>query len=245
MLGMYGKAIQAARKRAGLTQTDLAERVGVQQGTVARWESGEIAAPMSRLRKIAEATGVALAEILDIAGQAAPPAPPATGLADPGRAFLPPTNTLPKDLPVLGSALAADLVIGENGESVAVERLELGLIDVIEYVRRPVAFIGNKNSYALYVQGSSMEPRFESGDLIYVDAKRPAAPGDDVVVQMRDATGHDGDDQVVSAMIKRLVRRSGTTIELRQYSPELRFILPMAKVAAVHRVVKLSELMGV
>ena len=90
-----------------------------------------------------------------------------------------------------------------------------------------------------------MEPRFESGDLIYVDAKRPAAPGDDVVVQLRDSTGHDGDDQVVSAMIKRLVRRSGNSIELRQYSPELRFILPMTKVAAVHRVVKLSELMGV
>jgi transcriptional regulator with XRE-family HTH domain len=41
---MQGNAlILEARRRAGLTQTGLADRLGVPQSTIARWETGRIA----------------------------------------------------------------------------------------------------------------------------------------------------------------------------------------------------------
>jgi phage repressor protein C with HTH and peptisase S24 domain len=65
-----------------------------------------------------------------------------------------------------------------------------------------------------------------------------------VVVQLRNGSGHDGAEVVVCAVIKRLVRRSSGSIELEQYNPAARFQLPLEKVAAIHRVVRLNEIMG-
>jgi transcriptional regulator with XRE-family HTH domain len=232
----------AARKRAGLTQTQLAEKVGVEQGTVARWENGTISVTTKRLRLIAEATGVALAELMDPGAAPTPESRAALALAMPPTEFAQPISALPRDLPVLGSVLAADLQIDNNGQCLSVERLELGLFDIIEHVRRPLAFARNAGAYALYVTGASMEPRYDAGDMIYVDPRRPPSRGDDVVVQLRG-----GDDQaegIICAMIKRLVRQSSTIVELEQYNPPLRFTLPMAQVAEIHRVARLGELLG-
>lgn len=247
---MPGKEIQAARKRAGLTQAELAEKVGVEQGTVARWEGGGISVPTKRLKDVAAATGITLAELMDpgapsmaaggIAGSNG--ATPPKAVADSAREFAQPISALPRDLPVLGSALAADLEIDSNGQCVRVERLELGIADIIEHVRRPLAFARNAGAYALYVTGASMEPRYDAGDMIYVDPRRPPSRGDDVVVQLRG--GNDQAEGIVCAMIKRLVRQSSTIVELEQYNPPLRFTLPMSQVAEIHRVARLGELLG-
>ena len=39
--GKFGTALYRARTKAGLRQRDVAERVGVQTNTVARWERGQ------------------------------------------------------------------------------------------------------------------------------------------------------------------------------------------------------------
>lgn len=46
-----------ARSRAGLTQADVAERMGTSQSTVARLESGGAKPSLSTLRRFAKATG--------------------------------------------------------------------------------------------------------------------------------------------------------------------------------------------
>lgn len=60
-----------ARKAAGYSQESLAERLGVDRTTVARWESGEYAPQPWQRPRIAEAFGVslcALGELLDGGG---------------------------------------------------------------------------------------------------------------------------------------------------------------------------------
>lgn len=46
-----------ARTRAKLTQSELADKMGTSQSTIARLESGKAAPSLSTLRKIAKATG--------------------------------------------------------------------------------------------------------------------------------------------------------------------------------------------
>ena len=49
-----------ARKRAKLTQSELAARMGTSQSTIARLESGKAVPSLSTLRRLASATGTRL-----------------------------------------------------------------------------------------------------------------------------------------------------------------------------------------
>lgn len=60
-------AIIGARARAGLTQAELAERMGTSQSAVARLESGKARPSVATLEKLAEATGSRLRIALEAA----------------------------------------------------------------------------------------------------------------------------------------------------------------------------------
>lgn len=49
-----GDEIREARERAQLTQPELAERVGVSEGTISNWERGVVKAPKNRLARVWE-----------------------------------------------------------------------------------------------------------------------------------------------------------------------------------------------
>lgn len=51
------KAVIAARNRAGLTQMELAQKMGTTQPVVARMESGRIQPSLRTLQRLAQATG--------------------------------------------------------------------------------------------------------------------------------------------------------------------------------------------
>lgn len=53
-----------ARKRLGLTQTQLASIIGVDQSTVALWESGKTKPRVSLLPKVAEILQVSVDDLL-------------------------------------------------------------------------------------------------------------------------------------------------------------------------------------
>jgi ribosome-binding protein aMBF1 (putative translation factor) len=55
----------AARVRKGLTQAELAQRMGTKQSGIARIESGRISPSIKTLRKLAEVTGSRLVLRLD------------------------------------------------------------------------------------------------------------------------------------------------------------------------------------
>jgi len=135
-----------------------------------------------------------------------------------------------KDIPVLGSAEC-----GQDG----VFTLNTG--DPIDFVRRPPAQMTRRGIYCIYAAGNSMEPVYESGDLIYVDPNRPPWPGRDVVVQLRKQS----EDGEIRYFLKRLVKRTGTQWRVKQFNPEKEIVLDEREVAAIHLVLKNQELMGV
>ncbi|WP_185934914.1 helix-turn-helix transcriptional regulator [Mycolicibacterium hodleri] len=60
-MGSYGgQLIRQARRRAGLTQAELASRAGTQQPAVARWESGRTAASLDEVMRLVRLCGLDL-----------------------------------------------------------------------------------------------------------------------------------------------------------------------------------------
>lgn len=59
----YSETIAILRKRLGMTQADLAERLDVEQPTVQRWEAGSREPNISKMVQIAEVLGVELSDL--------------------------------------------------------------------------------------------------------------------------------------------------------------------------------------
>jgi len=147
------------------------------------------------------------------------------------------------DLPILGTALGADRV----QDSLAIEQTYLYTDEVVGYAKRPVLLDGRADAYGIYVQGSSMDPVFEDGALILVESKRPPRIGDNVVVYLRrNGDDQEGDDgaSARTVLVKRLVRRNASTVELEQHNPKLAFSVSMKDVLKIHRVMTLSDLLS-
>lgn len=134
-----------------------------------------------------------------------------------------------RDMPVLGHGSCGDDGLFEwNGET-------------IDMVRRPPRLRGIADAYALYVAGESMSPWREEHELVYVHPKAPVRVGDYVVVQLK-ATGA---DETPSAYIKKLVKKTGTSITLLQYNPRKEKVIPLKAIKDIHKIVDWSELMGI
>lgn len=58
------EGIKAIRTRAGLSQAEVAERMGVPQGHVSRWETGRHKPTRENLERIADALGVSLWQLV-------------------------------------------------------------------------------------------------------------------------------------------------------------------------------------
>lgn len=139
-----------------------------------------------------------------------------------------------KAVPLLGTAFG-----GEWLDDAEVEMTELRLAEVLDYLARPPSLAGDDAAYAVEIVGESMAPRFEPGEQVFVSPKAAVRVGDDVIVQLRangDPEHSDIAGQVTEVLIKRLVRRSSTYVELRQFNPEKTFRVPLDRVRRIHRV---------
>jgi len=127
-------------------------------------------------------------------------------------------------LPVLGvaagSAIAA-FVIG----------------DAVDWVERPPALRRARNAYALFVHGTSMAPKYEHGDIVFVNPDRPYRRGDPVIVQTRHFEG--ANDQ---AMIKLFQRVTDKSLMVEMLNPPGTIEIPLSTVMSVHRVMSAVEL---
>ncbi|MGY3607634.1 MULTISPECIES: S24 family peptidase [unclassified Bradyrhizobium] len=113
--------------------------------------------------------------------------------------------------------------------------------ETVAHVARPRKLEGRRNAFGLYVDGSSMEPRYFAGDLIVVE-KVPPAPGDDVVVELKGPRGEDDADN--PSFLKRLVARRGGFITVEQFNPPKRLDFDLKEIKNLFRVIPLKELMG-
>lgn len=237
MIETVPKTLRALLKRAGISMERLARDMGYAHASgIQRYLSDTY--PKDRLD-----LDIAAKFARGLVGRGVPPITEAEVMSLTGiEQFLPPTNvtrapdhapprpsTLPLDVPVFGVAVGGtDGDFSLNG-------------DVVDRVRRPPGLADNRTAFAVYVRGSSMEPRFYQGDLLYVDPLRPARSGDDVLVELKPLrAGEPG-----PAYIKQLVSQTPLRVVLRQFQPAKEITIPGERVLRVSKILSLSDLLGI
>ena len=149
------KRISDRRKELGLTLDEVAAFVGVNKGTVSRWESGEI--DNMRRDKIAKLAEVLKVSPLFIMGMqdTAPAAPP------------PRTRKKGVKIPVLGTIAAG----------IPIEAIE----DVLDYEEIDPDLARTGDFFALQIRGASMEPVLYEDDIVIV-RKQPTVDTGDIAI---------------------------------------------------------------
>ncbi len=179
-------------------------------------------------------TIIKIAAVLDVSPQflmgddeASPKATP--GSRQKSAPELPARQDMPLDVPVMGTAAGSHL----KGA------FELGS-GVVDYVRRPPTLAGSRDVYALYVEGSSMEPQYFQGDLIYVHPHKPPRTGDIVVVQCKNA-----DHEPTEATLGIFRKKNGHAVTIGKRNPIADIDINVETVKSIHKVLSVNELFGV
>ena len=205
--------LRMARAASGHSAAKIARDIGVAPPTYRAWERGENRPPIDVARKICDLFEVDdMAELFEDASSA-------TQQPEASQPFAAPQMG-PRDLPVLGSARGgSDGFDLHNGAA------------AMTYTDRPANLIGVQGAYAVYANGSSMEPRYYPGETLFVHPNRPARAGDFVIVQLVD------EDGLLHGVIKRFVRRSDEALVVEQFNPQEELTYLASSVAAVHLIV--------
>lgn len=242
-----GAKFRALVKRSGISYRDLADAAGFSAASgIQRYVDVHNDKPMGvdvakRFAAAMEGKGkppIDKAEILALTGLS--PAAPESNASQPIAYEGSSMQRMDKTLPVYGSALGAEQVI--DGE--AVELTTLNRAEVIEHRERPPILNGKRDVYGLYVQGSSMDPAFDDGDLLVVQKTAAISIGDFVVVYIRAKGEHDDGETAENVLIKRLVRRTAQYIELRQYQPDITFRIPREDVLRIDKALRTKDLLS-
>jgi phage repressor protein C with HTH and peptisase S24 domain len=218
---MEAQWLSAQLGKTGRSQTDLAKHLGLHPSQVNKMVHGK--------RRIVSEEADAIRAFFRLPADMSSDAATKEVRPAGGNLTMSEVHSWPNDVPVYGNALGGATSGGDvvlNGDT--------GM-----RVRRPPRLEGRVDILALYVQGDSMEPRYSSGDLIYLEKARPPQIGDYVVVEMK--AGPSGDQP---AYLKRLEGRSPSKLKLRQYNPDKLIEIEIAKVHQVIRVMSVQDLMG-
>jgi len=132
-----------------------------------------------------------------------------------------------RDLPVRGVAAAGtDALFITNGEP-------------HDWLLRPAVLTGVNEAYAVIAAGSSMEPRYFDGEVVFVHPGRRVAPGPHTFVVVQFFPQEEG--EAPKAVIKKYERQTGKELILSEYNPpeELRF--PIETVKSIHLIVNPGE----
>lgn len=171
--------IRTRRKEMGLTMKELADRCGVAEGTVSRWESGNISnMKRDKINALSKAIGVPVEVLMGWETD-----------ADRFQAFAEdfnrrnfPDEEKPYRIPVLGKVAAG----------IPISAIE----DVIDWEELP-GFMSKQGSYfGLRIQGDSMEPTIHNGDTVIVEETPDAEDGQIVIALVN------GDDGVCKRLRK-------------------------------------------
>lgn len=172
---LCGFNFRAALKQAGIKQKDLAEELGVTASVINNWYGRGVPANYAHL--LAPRLNVAPSDIcVQLAVMASMRANKAelvehSNVGEPAGGYL-----------ALGTVPVISWV--QAGEwSEAVDNYLPG--DADEWISCPVAH--SEQSYALRVQGSSMEPKFTDKEIIVVDPERDPGTGSFVIAKKTDS----------------------------------------------------------
>jgi phage repressor protein C with HTH and peptisase S24 domain len=227
--------VRQAREAKGWTQAQLADAVGISQQAIGLIESGRTKTPTSSWRRIAAALEIPENEMEALINEARTRPRPAYGhlsLASDSSSRLPRANVGRmvglahqdhgnKTIPVLGHAAGA-----------APGRGYIIMGDVIERVACPPWLESVEGAYALYVDGTSMVPRYYPGERVYVHPHKPPSPGDFVVAQVQAR-----DDAEPHGYVKQFKGWDGDLLVLHQFNPDSPVEFSAKDVLALHKIV--------
>lgn len=129
-----------------------------------------------------------------------------------------------RKIPIYGQAVA-----GINGEFMLNG-------NILYEVLCPPQLADVKNAYGVVVSGDSMSPRYEDGEVVFLNPQRRVKQNDYVVAQIQMdefSTPH--------AFVKRFVRHNAQELVLSQFNPPMELKFPHARVVSVHFIAVAGE----
>jgi phage repressor protein C with HTH and peptisase S24 domain len=221
--------LRLAREQAGFARaSDAARAMGIEEPTYLGHENGSRGLSRAAAR-YARFFGVSLDWLIDGRGEPGRlhgEAPAASG------SDLPSVAPHPRNAEVGGPArfgaripAYGQAVGGRDGEFILNGNR---IVDVLA----PPSLQGVADAYAVYVVGSSMEPRYFAGEAVFVNPRLPVRRGDFVVAQVAVADG-----EPPHAYIKRFIARDARMLKLEQFNPRKTLEFPVARVISVHRII--------
>lgn len=126
--------------------------------------------------------------------------------------------TVNADLPVYASSPegSADMVI---------------TMESIEYIDRPSILENVSDAFAFYLSGDAMEPRYEQGERLLVNTRRPPRVGSDVLIILQS-----DDENRRPAMVRKLLAVSRDKVRLRQWNPARDFDFDRELIVAMYKI---------
>jgi phage repressor protein C with HTH and peptisase S24 domain len=192
------------------SQAELAKVLGLDASAVSRMIKGERQIKAEELQKLARALELPADQLMHRLNEP-------DGSGD-GQRFLADAHG---PIPVFRGAEAGeddDLIFEDGGPG--------------ETTARPPVLDGVKGAFAVWCQGSSMEPKYEPGQRLYVHPNKPLRKNCFVVVRKKNGKG----------LIKQFLGFEGDRLMLRQLSPKPSTLsLPRAEVDGVWRIVHADE----
>ncbi|MDF2809538.1 MAG: Repressor protein [Microvirga sp.] len=224
--------VRETREKKGWSQTRLAEEAGISQQAVTQIETGATKAPTNSWRRIASALEIPeelFAELMRDAQRGARRERGGATVRYPavGGGLLhtaPPMPVRPyRKIPVLGRVAGSPF-----GEGHLIMNQTVDQTDCPPWIDDAV------DSYALYVVGASMIPRFYPGEMVFVHPWKQPRPDDFVVAQIRDPNTDD-----IFGYVKQFIGFDKKGLRLRQFNPKLEDLAPFpaGDVHALHKII--------
>lgn len=152
-----GENIKKARLKAGWTQKQLGEKMGITLQTVAQWETGRRTPKFETLQKLAAALGVSVNDLLDSSETAAAPTIP------PG--FEPFPDLV--SVPLVGSIACGTPILAKQ--------------NIEKHVSVPEKWHAD---FVLACHGDSMSPHIKDGDLVAIRKQPEVESGEIAAVRI-------------------------------------------------------------
>jgi phage repressor protein C with HTH and peptisase S24 domain len=217
------KRLREIIEEQGLSEEAASLKCGLDRSYFRKlFERGNSSPRGNTLERIAAGLGITAASLFD--------STPSASEVRPADVNLPSRSEMPNDIPVMGTAAGSHL---RGAFQIST--------DYVDVVRRPPALTGVKSAYALYLEGTSMVPKYEPGDLLYVHPKKPVRAGDPCVVQCY----YNGQEHEIEATVGMFLRYTPEMLVIRKYNPDSELSISRKTVKDVHRILTLNELFGV
>ncbi len=213
---MINQSLQHARIQKNLSLQELALRVGTNKSQIDKLEKGERRLTVEWLVKLADALELSPAMLLEfpLAEDAAP-----MHLADPAHSdYAPGPARSSNQLPIRG--------IYDFKQHIASH-----MHSVSGSTPCPPGLYYVNDAYGVYMHNDSMYPRYQLGDILYVNPHKPLSRGCYVVICMQDNSG----------CIARFESRDQQILVLTTLSPCREQHLPIAEIKSIHRIVGCVE----